>query len=204
MQELLDEIFCIPGVIGSCVFEKSQGILHRNPEEGLARDIQEGVGTHFNRLLQMSVKSNLNVKTAQFRFDKYWLVGIPLQEEFVLFVLCDLEANCSLIASAALLLVEEMSDCQPQTVLKGYGETHQSDEDVPGSELDEYFEDIEKALANAIGPVAKVVMNDSVSRWKKEGPPALPRLQELLDMLTDEIGDANLIAEFKSLLGHLY
>jgi hypothetical protein len=54
----------------------------------------------------------------------------------------------------------------------------------------------EDALAGAIGPVAGMIIQDYINKWKKAGPEVAARLSELAAMLTEEIGDPTLEKEF--------
>lgn len=60
------------------------------------------------------------------------------------------------------------------------------------------YDEIEQALAGAIGPVAGVVMQDFLVKWKKDGPGIPYRLTELVNMLEEEIGDSELAKDFSN------
>lgn len=212
MERLLHEISAIPGVTGSCIFDRNQGILFRKLDIDLPRDITDNIGINFIRLLQMAAMNKLDVRTAQFRFDKYWLVGIPLYQGVILLAICDLQANCSLVAATAALLVDDMLSAleKPSEKLSEsftHGGAEPQQEDAIGDEgenVQQSFMEVEEALAAAIGPVAKMVMADSIYKWKQSGPPSAARFHELMDILAEEIEDSILIAEFRNQLQHLF
>lgn len=210
MRKLLKEISVIPGVTGSCIFDKSEGAVCTELDAELPKNLTEEVGIHFVRLIQMGGMNQLQVKSAHFRFDRYSVVGLPLEKGAVLLAVCDAQANCSLVATTAAMLVEDMRhDLDKPSVQsvasEGSGARATS---LPAAvsidpELGTVLQEIEEALATAIGPVATMVMADYLSRWQEKGPAGPARLPELITMLAAEIDDAALAKEFNDHLQHL-
>ncbi len=210
MRKLLKEISVIPGVAGSCIFDKNEGAVCTELEADMPRDLTENVGIHFVRLVQMGAMNKLTIKSAHFRFDRYAVVGLPLEKGAILLAICDSGANCSLVATTAAMLVEDMRDelsgashpaRQTQT---GVASTAGGDEDSQEiSGVEEQLKVIEGALVGAIGPVAGMILTDYVNKWRQSGPVTAGRLPALITMLIDEIGDEKLAAEFKGKLRHL-
>ncbi|MDW7773700.1 MAG: hypothetical protein SCH71_12505 [Desulfobulbaceae bacterium] len=110
MQQLLNEIAVIPGVVGSCIFDRIRGVVCRKFDGSLEQEFSDKIGINFIRLLQMAAMNKLEIRSAQFRFDRYWLVGVPLRKGVILLTICDLQANCSLVASTAAMLAEDLRD----------------------------------------------------------------------------------------------
>jgi hypothetical protein len=109
MRELLKEISAIPGVTGSCIFDKQEGTVCLEDEACLVRDLTEKVGIHFVRLLKMGNMSKLNIASAHFRFDRYAVLAMPLENGAILLAVCDANANCTLVAATAAMLAHDMS-----------------------------------------------------------------------------------------------
>lgn len=213
MRKLLNEISIIPGVSGSCIFDKADGALCADFDADLPKDLTENVGIHFVRLMQMGTMNKLNIQSAHFRFDRYSVVGMPLHTGAILLTICDSQANCSLVATTAAMLVEDMRDeLEKPLDSQQAGPLHDAaqvrpEEDSPadvGKEVESYFEEIENALAKAIGPVAGMIMSDYINKWKQSGSPSTARLPELVTMLVEEVGDAGLVKEFKAQIKHLF
>jgi hypothetical protein len=59
------------------------------------------------------------------------------------------------------------------------------------------YDEIEQALAAAMGPVAVLVMNDALERWREDGPAIPGRVSELITTLAMEIGNTELADEFR-------
>lgn len=206
MRKLLQEISIIPGVTGACIFDKKEGALCKDLHSSLSEDILQTVGIHLVRLIQMGTMSGLYVKSTHFRFDKYTVVGMPLDTGTVLITVCESQANCSLIATTAAMLASDMRD----DLAKGISRLDEKDdeeqavvlEQIPeldektATELQSFYDKIEDALATSIGPVAGIVMQDYISKWRQNGPEITTRLSELVTMLAQEIGDPEIAQKF--------
>jgi hypothetical protein len=203
MRKLLNEISVIPGVKGSCIFDKKEGPLCKDLHPTLSEDLLQTVGIHLVRLIQMGAMSNLSIKSVHFRFDKYTVVGMPLDTGAVLLTICEAHANCSLVATTAAMLVadirEEMESGvhspEPEEVLE---KDAVQVEAASNTELQPLFDKIEDALAGAIGPIAGMIIQDYINKWRAAGPEVPARLSELATMLAREIGDPELEKEFIS------
>jgi hypothetical protein len=212
MRKLLQEISVIPGVTGSCIFDKTAGAICSEFKGDLPADLTENVGIHFVRLIQMGSMNKLNIKSAHFRFDRHTVVGLPLDTGAILLAICDSDANCSLVATTAAMLAEDMRD---ELTHSSSEPDRQSEDKVSGdrsdpvvekevdSSLKPQLEEIENALAAAIGPVAGMVMTDYINKWNQSGSADASHLGELVTMLIEEIGDDGLAKEFKASIKHL-
>jgi len=199
MRKLLNEISVIPGVTGSCIFDKKEGPLCKDLHPNLSEDLLQTVGIHLVRLIQMGTMSGLNVKSAHFRFDKYTVVGMPLNTGAVLLTICEAHANCSLVATTAAMLAADMREELENGTRSTDTEEDVVEQDEAGdTELQTMYNKIEDALAGAIGPVAGMIMQDYIDKWRASGPAVPARLSELATMLTEEIGDPTLEQEFTS------
>ena len=202
MRKLLQEISVIPGVTGSCIFDKKEGPLCKDLHPDLSEDLLQTVGIHLVRLIQMGKMSGLSVKSVHFRFDKYTVVGMPLEKGSVLLTICEANANCSLVATTAAMLVADMREelergvQTPDTVESVEELDEVVFDEAVDAELQPLYDKIEQALAGAIGPVAGMIIQDYIQKWKASGPEVPARLSELATMLTKEIGDPALEKEF--------
>lgn len=211
MRRLLKEISAIPGVTGSCIFDKNEGAVCTELSAELPKNLTGQVGIHFVRLVQMGGMNKLQIKSANFRFDRYSVVGFPLEKGAILLAVCDSQANCSLVTTTAAMLVEDMRD---ELVKPSSPQEHRRDDPARpasanlaasgiGDELRPFLKKIEEALATAIGPVALLVVADYFNRWRENGPADPARLPELIEMLMSEIEDKGLAREFKGQLDHI-
>lgn len=204
MKKLIDEISVIPGVTGSCIFDKSAGPLCTDSGNNLAAGVLEKVGAYLVRMLKMGKMAGLDITTSHFRLDKCTVVGMPLDSGAILLTICDTQANCSLVAATASMLASDMRDELGKENAAAAGRS--GDVSTTGMEtakeqevdpyLQSYLDQMEEALAGAIGPVAGMVIGDYITKWQRNGPAVTTRLNELADMLLAEIDEDSLIDEF--------
>jgi hypothetical protein len=108
MNNLLKEISVIPGVRATCIFDRQAGMVCAEFDTGFPEEQTEQVALHFFRLVQMAGINQLNIKSTNFRFDRYTVVGFPLEKGTVLLTVCDAQANCSLVATTATMLIDDL------------------------------------------------------------------------------------------------
>ena len=197
MHQLLKEISTISGVAGSCIYNKKKGILQQEINEDLTSDLLQSSAIHLLRLLQMGVMSGLKIKTVHFSFDRYAVVGLPFQEDSIFLALCNPTTDCSQVASRGVLLLEALPE-RYQFNNEVFIEEVEEAQPAGSIELQAMFERIEQALAGAIGPVAKIVMQDHIEQWQEDGPAVTTRIVELTNLLVDEIGEPEVAQEFIS------
>lgn len=211
MKKIIDEISVIPGVTGSCIFDKQEGPLCSDSEETVAVDVLRKVGAYLIRMMKMGSKSGLDITTTHFRLDNCSVVGIPLDSGSILLTVCDTKANCSLVATTAEMLAADMREELERevTVERVSGEEgilevlDLIDNNRVDYELQGYFERVEEALAMTIGPVASIVIKDHIDKWKQQGPAVTTRLDDLTEMLAEEIGEAALARDFRTQVARL-
>ncbi len=202
MRKLLQEISVIPGVTGSCIFDRKEGPLCRDLHRDLSEKHVQTVGIHLVRLLQMGSMAGLSIASSHFRFDRYTVIGIPLDGDTILMTICDAQANCSLVSTTAAMLAADMrDDLQRELSAPAPAAGEEKKKEIDEGDGEETFlqillDEVEEALAQAIGPMASVVMQDYLVRWRKSGPAATDRVPQLVNMLVREIGSPELARKF--------
>jgi len=83
-------------------------------------------------------------------------------------------------------------------------QANQIEEAEVNEELTPVLEQIKRALAMAIGPIAAPVMKDNIETWSRQNTPSLSSLPALAKLLCSEINDTHLeqtfMAEVKKLI----
>ncbi|MCI5145266.1 MAG: hypothetical protein D3923_06975 [Candidatus Electrothrix sp. AR3] len=197
MHKLLKEISVISGVAGSCIYNKKNGILSQETNEQLTAELLKDTAVHLTRLLQMGKMSGLKINTVHFYFDRYAVVGLPFQDDSVFLAVCSPKTDCCHVAAKSTLLLEELPEqLDNENLIEEIEEIEPYS--VDSAELEAMFNRIEQALAGAIGPVAGMVMQDYINRWRQDGPAVTTRIVELTNLLVDEIGEPEVAQEFIS------
>ncbi|BHH85860.1 hypothetical protein [Desulforhopalus sp. 52FAK] len=204
IKKLLDEISVIPGVTGSCVFNQSQKGLCRSTDTTIDQERLIKIGSSLMRMHEMGKMNGIEITGCHYRFNNCNVVSTSLGSDSALITFCDLQANCSLVAATASMLAadinveikkkieEEANGTESEPATPTVEQIEQID-----SHLQERLDQIEEALAEAIGPVASMVMEDHLTAWQKEGPAERSRLEALAELLYEELDDEVLLEEFK-------
>lgn len=212
MKKLIDEIAVIPGVTGSCVFDKIEGPLCVDSDAGIATDVLKKVGSYLIRMMKMGGMNGLDITTSHFRLDSCSVVGMPLDSGSVLLTVCDTNANCSLIATTAEMLAADMREELDKEVNdernaggEGILEALEAiDNNMIDIDVQVHLNEMEEALADVIGPVAGIVIKNYIDKWQEEGPAVASRLRELAEMLATEISDASLVRQFRARVQEMF
>ncbi len=218
MQDLLSEIKNVQSVMGSYV--------HINGNKEMISDLpkiflnkMQDVGGVFDRVIKVALATNMHTSTIEFKYDEAVIFLRPIDQESCLISFCETDVNKKLLNMTTGMLINDLK--------KGVEEARKSagkgapekpapppaSEPEPPSEpppptvdvnkiihagpMARIFQDIQDALAMAIGPISEMVMKDSVKHWAETGSCSQERLPELVDLLIAEIDDVSLEAEFK-------
>ncbi len=207
LKKLLDEISVIPGVTGTCVFNQDRNALCKSSDTQIDSEILKKIGSHLIRMLDMGKMYGIEVSGSHYRFDNFTLVSTPLGLGSILLTLCEIKANCSLVATTAAMLAADLKTEIGKMISEDISDSLvveeavvETDQNLPkiAPYLQDYLNQIEEALAEAIGPVAEMVLHDNVETWLQKGPAEPTRLIELAELLYEEINDEALIEEFKA------
>lgn len=201
MKDVFKEIAVLPGVAGSCLFSKSRGNICSELPADFSDDRIRDVAHHCSRLMQMAEVAGLGLQVLALRFDRFTLLAMPVDKDTSLLTVCDAESNCSLVATTISMLAGDLASWLGSS-RSGPGRDGTPAPSTPPveaitEELSPLLQGIGEALAFAIGPVADLVLEDHLDRWRRKGPQTRTRLGELVEMLSEEIDDEESIAEFK-------
>jgi hypothetical protein len=108
MENLLKEIAVIPGVRATFVFARQSGVVCAELDTDFPEEQAEQAALYFYRLVQMAGINKLDIKSTSFRFDRYSVVCFPLEKGKVLLTVCDAQANSSLVAATAAMLIDDL------------------------------------------------------------------------------------------------
>jgi len=208
MDELLQEIKILPGVLGVFVSVDKPDIIFSYVPDGYDHETLKLVGGSLQRIIKMNASCQLSVNAVEMQFAeaKVWVKNIC--EGALLVTLCEPEANFSLINMTTNMLLGELAlgvekvranpDAARQAVSAkkaGSMDFAQAQNEEPLQSAIPIFQD---ALARAIGPIAAMLVKEIVGKWLQGGACAQERFPELVDLFCQEIGDAPLEKEFRA------
>jgi len=211
MNDLLQEIKLLPGVIGSSV--------HINGEEKIFSDLPKvfqgktaDIGRSLERLFKLRQGRDINF--IEVRFDESLMLMRPVDRESSLITICEAGANFPLVNMTSSMLIGELRKAV-EAVRRGEEEKQETaapQPEKPAAKADvneimhkgplaPVMEKLGNALALAIGPISDMVMKDTVKEWAAGGAADESRIPELVDMLCREIDDSELEKEFRQQVG---
>ena len=208
MDELLQEIKILPGVLGVFVSVDKPDIIFSYVPDGYDHETLKLMGVSLQRIFKMNASCQLSVNSVEMRFPDSMVLVKHLCDGSLLVILCETEANFSLINMTSNMLLGELAlgvenvrtnpDAARQAVSAkkaGSMDFAQAQNEKPLKSAIPVFQD---ALARAIGPIAAMLVKEIVGKWLQGGACVQERFPELVDLFCQEIGDAALEKEFRA------
>ena len=199
MKDVLNEIDVLPGVVGSCLYNKERGQLCSGLPPSFTDEAVLTIANRVTRLVQMGGMVDMDVQTIALRYDKYTIMTMPVDSETLLVIACESRSNCSLIATTISMLAGELQGRLAKESAPGPEKKEAPAKPDAGRDAEKtasLLKQVRGALAFVVGPMADMVFDDNVALWTQKKPAGTSRLPELIEMLAVEIGDDS-AAEFK-------
>ena len=208
MDELLQEIKTLPGVVGVFVLVDKLDIVFSYVPVGYDHETLKLMGGSLQRIFRMNASCQLNVNSVEMLFPEAMVLAKHIGDGSLLVILCETEANFSLINMTSNMLLGEIAQGvekvranpdgarQKNSARKaGSVDFSQAQNEEPLKSAIPVFQD---GLARAIGPIASMLVKEIVGKWLRGGACVQERFPELVDLFCQEIGDAPLEKEFRA------
>lgn len=208
MDELLQEIKMLPGVVGVFVSVDKPDIIFSYVPDGYDHETLKSMGGSLQRIIKMNASCRLSVNSVEMRFPDAMVLVKHICDGSLLVMFCETEANFSLINMTSNMLLGELARgvekvrANPEAAMReisakkaGSMDFAQAQNEEPLKNAIPVFQD---ALAKAIGPIAAMLVKEIVGKWLQGGACAQERFPELVDLFCQEIGDAPLEKEFRA------
>jgi hypothetical protein len=210
MDELLQEIKMLPGVKGVFVYIGHPDIIFSDVPDGYDHATLKQIEVSVERIFKMNAPCNLSVNSVEMLFNDTMLLIKHVGKDSGIVALCEPKANFALINMTSNMLVSELSQAaqkaqgNPAEAMKAPSarkagapikDFSQAKQEEPLKGAIPVYQD---ALAKAIGPIAEMIVQETIEKWFEAGDCTKDRFGELVDMFCIEIGDANLEKEFCS------
>jgi predicted regulator of Ras-like GTPase activity (Roadblock/LC7/MglB family) len=221
MDSLLQEINMLPSVLGCFVYTAEQQIAGSKMPPIFKENNIKTIGGLLARINQMGGMAELHFTDIEIKYNESLIVITPLTKGALLVIICEPNANKSLINMTTGMLSRDIEAAMAQGIT---GTPVSSGVPAPKTQtaapqpaaqaappkeaeidaaLAPVLEQVKDALALAIGPIASPVMKDTIEVWAQQGAPSMATLPALAKLLCDEINDEDLEEEFMAELKNI-
>lgn len=208
MDELLQEIKMLPGVVGVFVSVDKPDIIFSYVPDGYEHETLQLMGGSLQRIIKMNASCQLSVNSVEMRFPDAMVLVKHICDGALLVMLCETEANFSLINMTSNMLLGELAlgvgkvRANPEAARQAISAKKAGSMDFAQAQNEEPLKSalpvLQDALARAIGPIAAMLVREIAGKWLQGGACAQERFPELMDLFCQEIGDAALEKEFRA------
>lgn len=208
MQQLIDDMKAIPGVIGACTYRSQEGITSNNLPSLFKDDRLHNTAKHLAKIHAAGRLNFPDLTEVMVNYEESVVVFRQLNMNDHLITICDPGINMNLLAMSLNLAIENMpdaaesSEAQPQKVEADTGSQDPVDIDklMKKGPMAQPLQTMSKLLAKVIGPMAKIVFEDAVVRWANAGVTGKGSLSKLLEIICQEIGDSEKSKQYRDLV----
>jgi len=212
MQQLVDDLKAIPGVIGACVYHGTNGLEANNLPSLFKTERLNQIGKLLNKAVAAGRLNFPGLNDLMFCYEEAAIVCRPLEEGRNLAVVCDPGINMNLLAmSMNLAMTEQQSPAQPSAPAPAAAEPVPAAAAAPPAPVDTSalmengalatpLQVMQKQLTKVMGPMAQIVFEDALGDWAGSGPTDRSNLGRLVELLGQEIGDPDKIQTYRDLV----
>ncbi len=131
------------------------------------------------------------------QFDESVILVREVEENLIIFILCDPGFNQNLITMSLNLVLQEMKN-----QLQPLSEAIPKDkpQEAPSGDVVQILRDMETHLLKILGPMASMVFEETVEYWQEKGNSSKSDLGSLVELLAEEIGSADKITSYKEMI----
>lgn len=199
MKKIIDDLKDLSGVLGACLYHGQKGILESNLPAMFTAEKLQDIGS---LLMKIQTVGNMNFHDLTdliLQYDESEILVRGVGDNLIVFTLCDPGFNQSLVAMSLNLLEHELKNYLVQQAEAVPLAVVQESETTPEA-VDEILAEMNTHLLNILGPMAEIIFEESVEDWKEQGKRTVEDLDSLVQMLSDEIGSEDKIAQYKKLI----
>ncbi len=202
MKEIIDDLKDLSGVIGVCLYHGQKGVLTANlpaiftsaklTDMGkLLMKIQSAGRMTFNDLTDLSL-----------HYDESVILVRELEENLVVFLLCDPDFNQNLVTMSLNLAQQELQN-QQTPLAQQFVQDDEPPAATAAEDIDPILAQIQEQLPKILGPMADFVFEEAVESWQATGNATLKNLGALVQILEKEISNGDQIKRFHNEIAHV-
>jgi len=205
MNRIFEEIKAVPGVLGVFALHAKKGILQSAvPPLFKAEKLLEVS----RQLLKIYTVTRMNLKAMQdisLHFDGSVLVLRQISDLLFLVVIGEPQVNTNMLSMSLSLAAEDLPADLPTAaapVPPPAANAARSLEEIRNSgTLTAPLRKVEEVLSQVMGPVAGLILEESLEEWLRSGSASFEGLPKLVTILNRELADPEKVREFQDLLG---
>ena len=204
MQQLIDELKAIPGMVGACIYSSRDGLQQTNLPGIFKVDRLDVVGKHLSKLYSAGRMSFDDLTDVSLHYDESVVVARELQKGLLIFAICDPSFNHNLLTMSFNLLQEEFRNGSYDSEEVSPPEPSSAVSVVPSAATFDprqlgLLEDMKGKLGRILGPMAGFIFEEAVDTWERQGA-AVEKIEALLALLDKEIADEDKSLAYRQLI----
>ncbi len=208
MQQLIDDMKAIPGVIGACTYRSQEGIIDNNLPTLFRGERLHDTARHLAKIHAAGRLNFPDLTEVLLNYEESVVVFRQINSDDFLVTICDPGINMNLLGMSLNLAIENLpatADSTPAPV----SPAEEKPAARPSPDLDKLLKSgpmaqplqtMQKLLTKVIGPMAKIVFDDALARWVGTSENRKGSLSKLLEIVCQEIGDEEKSREFRELV----
>jgi len=201
MQQMIDDLKSIPGVIGAFGYRAKQGILCNNLPSLFKAERLTEIAKNLSKIATAGRLNFPDLTEVLINFEESVVLCRPLGVNDCLITVCDPSINMNLLALSLNLALEDYNPAAaaapPVAPAAPRVDPAQLRKSGP---LARPLQSMAQMLAKVMGPMAGIVFDDALVAWAAGQVPSLSSLPALLDSLCREIGDPEKAERFRQLV----
>ena len=202
MNQAIDELKAIPGVVGACLFSQQEGLLQSNLPGIFKPDKLAAVGKQLTKLVTAGRMSFSDINDLSLHYDESVLIARELSKGLLVFTVCDPSFNQNLLTMSLNLLQEELREQPQAAVSTPVAASVAAPTAEISADLEAVLNELQGALTKVLGPMAGIIFDECRQQWALQGGSA-ERLPALVELLSVEISDPEKISVFESMAARL-
>lgn len=213
MDQILNELQSVPGVIGAFVFHTKTGILSKALPAVFKEAKLIRIGKSLVKIYAAGCMGTSELSEISLFYEESIVIVRRISTREFFIVLLDPSANLNLVAMSLNLTIDELqSATEKDPVSAVLMPVEKTVEAVPQSNgnngfspegllqngsMAESLQKMQLSLAKVMGPIAKVIFRDALNEWIKAGKPSAATFTELIEILQTEINDPEKFRDYR-------
>lgn len=203
MKEIIDDLKDLSGVIGVCLYHGQSGVLTSNLPAIFSPEKLTDIGKLLMRIQSAGRMTFNDLTDLSLHYDESVILVRELEENLVVFLLCDPDFNQNLVTMSLNLAQQELQNQQTPLVQQFVKEDKPPEAAATVEQIEPILAQIKEPLPKILGPMADFVFEEAVESWQATGNATLNNLGGLVQLLENEIGNADQIKRFHDKIAHV-